>query len=576
MAMDYDEIITQYKNGSIDISDLKKKLEIARPLNARSGRLDFRLIGSTFSTIREGVNAQLINEKPERVQEYKSIVDYSLLNYFTNIVSRIDSSRAWGIMKIVPTKITKEDFKELSTDEKLKFVMTLNQRYNNFLKIQKYADLRECIINDGDLLDENIKKMQFILLMFEALKSKTAKEDFFCIPEELLSALMSFRRSKHKKLEDYFASKSKFVKQSYENYSQYCTTEEFRDIIENLQLVSKTLKISVSKVIEYYSAISWANFEIRGLDDEYDIFMELSEKNKKMFSLVEKTEEPKVQKHFVEVEEKPEINTKVKNELKKEPLDRNTGVTGQIEKQITENNSVVSVKEQIIPLILAWFGTENKELAEITDAKKISNFLEKLKQIESYCGARVGLYIVTNASKEITLKRMQELEHKARAKGMGKLIEGALGGYSSFRIDKSAKITDLSIMEEETREKIIQLLGMSMYDRGFVRELIDPRENNYIRYFFSIKKDSSIDLKYLKFRISSLLKDPNVKKQPLSFVPFIEGECSGVDVLLKSQLDGLDNLSEYLKSKYTFYSGKTMKANIYALDKFAEEKEKIK
>ena len=200
--MDYDEIITEYKTDSIDISDLKKELEKARPLKARSNELDLNLIASTFHTIREGTNAQIISEKNEKVEIYNETVEKNLTQYYGNIVKRITDTKAWGIMKVKPTKVTVEDFRELTISEMLKLVMILNKKYTSYLEVQKYADLRHSLINDEDLVDENVRKMQFILTMFEGLRSEIAKEDFFCMPEELLTTIMSFRRSRYKKFED--------------------------------------------------------------------------------------------------------------------------------------------------------------------------------------------------------------------------------------------------------------------------------------------------------------------------------------------------------------------------------------
>ena len=127
--MEYEDVISAYKNGSLDISDLKKKLELARPLNSRPERLDLDIIASVFNTLRDGTNAQLIAEKPEKVEEYKTLVDWSLTEYYSNILERINSARAWGAMKVVPPKITTAEFKELLTEEKLRMVTTLNKRF---------------------------------------------------------------------------------------------------------------------------------------------------------------------------------------------------------------------------------------------------------------------------------------------------------------------------------------------------------------------------------------------------------------------------------------------------------------
>lgn len=573
--MDYDEIITEYKTDSIDISDLKKELEKARPLKARSNELDLNLIASTFHTIREGTNAQIISEKNEKVEIYNETVEKNLTQYYGNIVKRITDTKAWGIMKVKPTKVTVEDFRELTISEMLKLVMILNKKYTSYLEVQKYADLRHSLINDEDLVDENVRKMQFILTMFEGLRSEIAKEDFFCMPEELLTTIMSFRRSRYKRFEDYFNAKNKNLREVYENYSHYYTAEDFRDIIENISLVSKVLKIPAIKTIRYYSLISELNFEIRGLKEEYEVFASLQEKDRKMSSL--KKEEDisfENQEYDITDEELENLHEEIKDIIMENEEDEDTEELEDVlvEEEPKEDEKKEPVKEQINPLILAWFGREISDITEFTSAKILSRFFDKLRQIQRETGIRVGLYIVTNAGKEVALNRMQELQHKARAKGLPRLVEGVLGDYSSYRIDKDGTITDIAVMDQETRNAYIKLLEKSLYDNGFKKDFLDPREENYLRYFFSIKRNPNITFKYLKSRIAFLLRDPEIKKEPLSFVPFIEGEYSGVDVLLKTQLEGIDDLSNYLKSKYIIAPGKTMKANILSLDKFIESK----
>ena len=579
--MDYDEIITEYKTDSIDISNLKKQLEKARPLKARSNELDLNLIASTFHTIREGTNAQIISEKNDKIEIYNETVEKNLVQYYANIVKRINDTKAWGIMKVKPTKVTVDDFRELSISEMLKLVMALNKKYTGYLEVQKYADLRHNLINDEDLADENVRKMQFILTMFDGLKSEVAKKDFFCMPEELLIALINFRKSRYKRFEDYFNSKNKNIREIFESYSHYYNTEDFRNIIENISLVSKVLKIPVIKTIRYYSLISEINFEIRGLKEEYETFSSLQEKDRKM-SLLQKEVDLKeidelgdfikeANNDIEEFEEESKENIEDENEQENQDNEDNTFEeidTNTTEDDTDKNKNAENVKEQINPLIFAWFGRENRSLSDFVDAKTLSKFFDKIRQIQRETGIRVGLYIVTNAGKEIALNRMQELQHKARAKGLPKLVEGVLGDYSSYRIDNDGTITDIAIMDKEKRDTYIALLEKSLYDNGFKKDFLDPREENYLRYFFSIKRNPNITFQYLKNRIAFLLRDPEIKKEPLSFVPFIEGEYSGVDVLLKTQLEGIDDLSNYLKSKYIIAPGKTMKANILSLGKF--------
>ena len=466
--MEYEEIVTEYKTGSIDISDLKKKLEIVRPLNARPEGLKIGTVMNSMQIIRECVNLQLMSNKPDKVGQYKEQVDQLLIDYFSSIVERINHDRAWGIMKVVPTKITKADFKEFSTDEKLKLVMTLNRKFTEYLQVQKYADLREYLINNEDMDEQNIRRMQFIIRMFYELKSETVQRDFCYIPKYLLTALMGFKRSHYVRLDEYFSKKLKYVNAEYEKYAQFFTSEDFRDIIDNILVTSKTLKVSVSKVIDYYSEISGLDYEIINLNDEYKAFEQVETKNKEMFSVAKESKEIK-DKNENEDTDKDKDEEKEKEDSKKEEFEKQI-------KNIQSNSLNITSKEQIIPIILAWFGRENSSSTSIVTAKQLSQFFDKIKQIEKESGIRVGLYIVTNANREVTLNRMQELDHKARAKGLPKLIEGALGNYGSFRIDKDETITDLKVMDTELRKNIIDMFDKSLYMGLFKKDVVDPRE----------------------------------------------------------------------------------------------------
>ena len=51
--MDYQEIITSYNNKSLDITNLKKKLEIARPLKGREKFRALDMIAQRSSLITD-------------------------------------------------------------------------------------------------------------------------------------------------------------------------------------------------------------------------------------------------------------------------------------------------------------------------------------------------------------------------------------------------------------------------------------------------------------------------------------------------------------------------------------------
>ena len=147
------------------------------------------------------------------------------------------------------------------------------------------------------------------------------------------------------------------------------------------------------------------------------------------------------------------------------------------------------------------------------------------------------------------------------------MVEGALGGYSAFRVDSDKRITALAKMSLENRKKISTLLSRSM-DFPLTQDLIETEEIEYLRYQFTDKRDKSIDKKYLNFAVNRILSDPRISKQPLKFLPYIENKKAGIDVVLESQLKGVSQLPEYYKSKYYVAPGKTMKVSIDDIDSF--------
>ena len=98
--------------------------------------------------------------------------------------------------------------------------------------------------------------------------------------------------------------------------------------------------------------------------------------------------------------------------------------------------------------------------------------------------------------------------------------------------------------------------------------MIDETEENYLRYEFTDKKDASIDIRYLQAMAGRLLKDEKVKSQPLKFVPYIEKNRAGIDVLLASQYKGLSQLADYYKAKYHLASGKGFQVSTSSIDEF--------
>ena len=165
---------------------------------------------------------------------------------------------------------------------------------------------------------------------------------------------------------------------------------------------------------------------------------------------------------------------------------------------------------------------------------------------------------------------MQDFKNKATINGLPNLVEGVLGGYSTFRIDSTGKINDIAIMSDINRQKIIKLLDNTK-GSALSKDLLDEKEDLYLRYLITEKRDKSITKNYLNLLVSNLLKDEKIRKQPLKFLPFMEGKYAGIDVLLESQLKGISQLPEYYKVKYNIAPAKTMNVRIDNVESFIEE-----
>lgn len=591
--MDYQDLITSYNNNSLDIADLKENLKIAKPLK---GRLKYRAIDiiSQRSALLNDINNLLIAlEKGERVEEFNKDTNILLNEYFYTLVKSIEILKAWKFMKLISTEFTQEKFEGLNPKEKFKTVLFLNREYLQFLKYQNIADIRDCLKNVESLDDEIIKKLEFLRLMFSKLKNKEVKIEFFCFDKDFLIALIWSRKFKSLKIDDFLKSRKKSVREEYKKLSKFFTNEDFRDVSENLDLTSKTLRTSVNNIIEAYSEMSESESEVYYIEEEFEQLKELLKKYKKMQTIKkeydkQKAEKEKAEKERIEKERKEQqkklqrekeeaekLNKEKEEEIVRDIINpKNLQKTKKIKKsekisKKADTNDIVP-KEQVNPLIFSWFEREDITITRRIGSKNLAKFFEKIKEIEADTGIRVSLYMVTNAGKEVTLKRLEDLKKKALKNGLPNLIEGVLGGYSSFRVDKNGNIVDIAEMSSAKKQKVIKLLEKAKGE-AFSRDLIDENAELYIRYQMTDKKDKSINKKYLNLLISNLLKDENIRMQPLKFLVFMEGKKEGIDVLHEDQLKGISQLSEYYKDKYTINHGKIMNVRIDNIESFIND-----
>ena len=588
--MEYQDIITAYKKNELDVSNLKKCLEQAKSLRGRERFRTIQLSSNNIDFTTNVVNLLNTQEMPEKAEDFDNKVQKLLDKYFLDLLSSIKSNRAWKLMGISAQNYTLQKFQELELNEKFAMLKELNRKYFEFLKIQKYADIRDYIKIGENITDSEINKVEFLMQMFNRLDNLDMRREFFCFDKKFLITLVNFKkkRSKEKRLEDYMKSKGEAIKYDYEKYSIYFSTEDYREIIDTILVSSKTLRVSLTYAIESFYELSETEAEEEYLDVEYNNLIELENKCLKMgiqkVKLDKKKELQKQEIQKIENQEKKlrELKEKLEkqrleNEKKKKELEqiKVKAEDNKAKEDLENSQKKINVKEQVNPLIFFWFEREDITLTRRVGSKNLTAFFDKLKKIEEETGVRVSLFLVTNAGKEVTVKRLQEFQKKARTNGLPRLVDGALGGYSSFRVDELGNITDISVMSEENRNKIIKLLEKPV--RFYLpKDIIDGTETDYLRYQFTDKRDSSINKRFLMSCIIKILSDERIKKQPLQLVPYIEKDLAGIDVLLSSQLEGLNQLPGYFKSKYQIAPGRTLRVNIETINDFIEGKQKEK
>ena len=587
MDIDYQDIVNMYKKNIIDISGLKKGLEVAKPLSGRPRYRAVRLSGENARIYMRTLDITRAQETPKNVQHIQKEIVQELERYFDRLVQSMKECRAWKITGLVAQDYTMEMFKTLPVSEKVKMLKDLNNKYTRFLEIQKIADIRDCVFTFKNLSqdEDKLKKICFLTLMFKKFSNKDIIREFYIFDKSFLNALIEYKKDKKAKdsLDSFMGRKRKSTYRDFQKYSKYFSQEDFRELADNITLTARTLKVPNSSVIEAYSEMSETEAEIAYLSSDINILDSLEEKYNAMEVIRLQEEKEKEVREVAKIEE--EKRRKAEEELekrrkeaadrlkKKEQLQRNRvlgkneGQTPFMEAKIKEIQNTTTAKEQVNPLIFAWFEKEDITLTRRVGSKKLTEFFDKIKRIEAETGIRVSLYLITNSGREVTVKRLEEIQKKAKAAGLPRLVEGALGGYSAFRVDSDKRITALAKMSPENRKKISTLLSRSM-DFPLTQDLIESEEKEYLRYQFTDKRDKSIDKKYLNFAVNRILSDPRISKQPLKFLPYIENKKAGIDVVLESQLKGVSQLPEYYKSKYYVAPGKTMKVSIDDIDSF--------
>lgn len=590
-SFDKSEIISAYKHKTISIDGFKKGLQIAKPLTGRSKYRAMSISGARMNTHIKMLELEERIRSNEDQNKLKKNFEELLDIQFDRLVQAMKDCRAWKITGLVAQDYTREKFLEKSIPERISCIEELNVKYTRFLDTQAIADLRDCTLSLRKLSDDDdkIRKLCFLKLMFDSFKNPNVKDEFFIIDSRFLTALVSYRRDKKIKenLEDYISKRRRSVQLDYKKYSQFFSQEDFRELAENIDLASDTLKIAPRNIIEVYSEMSETEAEKEYLRRDLEDISKLKEiaaeivnietkaaaekTIKDKYALREKQNEERKRKFEEEAKKRKEeavLRIKEKERQERERvIGKDEGYTGRLEQKIKDLQTTPTAKEQVRPIIFAWFEKDDVSLLKRIGSKRLTAFFDKLKRIEAETGVRTSLYLITNANREQTVRRLEEFKVRAKAAGLPRLVEGALGGYSSFRVDTDKNITDIAKMSPENRKKITLLLSKSQRTQ-LLPECIVQSETDYLRYQFTDKKDKSINKSWLNFTVNGLLSDPRVSKQPLKFLPYIENKCAGIDVVLESQLKGLSQVPEYYKSKYHIAPGKTIKVSIEDIDEF--------
>lgn len=590
--MDYQEIVTKYKGNGLATNNLRKRLDVAKPLAARPRYRVLEKAGRNWYYYSSTTDLITVKENPARLDLFEKNSRFLIDKYFGELIEGIKQCQAWDFMGIKARDFSKERFENAKLSEKFSIIYELNQKYRKFLEYQKLADLRGMFVDGkAELDDQTLRKMCFIRLMFGNLKSEDVKTEFFCFDESFLHALLRYKTSKDIRLEEHMKNQKKSIADDYKKFEHFFSTEDYRDIIENILLASKATKLSRTEIMRIYSQMSETEAEQEYLRSEMQAFQSLEEKCHKMNEVRLLHEKERIIQENKERDKRlAEEGRRKAEELKKRQeeaklnvlkakqkaeaerkIAHSEGYTEELDRRIAALQKTPTAKEAVIPVLFIWLDKENTTLTRKLGNQKLATFFSKLKSIENETGRRPSLFLITNADQETTKKRVEDLRKKAEDVGIPRLVEGALGGYSSFRVDESGAIKEVSKMSPENREKIKLLLESSVYT-SLPRSMIDETEKNYIRYKFSDKPDKSITKTYLGMLVGRMLNDERVRRQPLKFMPFIEKNATGIDVVLESQVKGISKVHEYYECKYDISLGKSYKVNIETIDQFLEEK----
>lgn len=588
--MDQKELVTQYKKGTLDTSNLKKKLELSKDLKPRPlyRHLEYFM---TIGDIEETHELLRMKVEPENIEKFEKGLDRRLKHILREITERVNKNGAWTYLGLKPEDYTQDKFDGLSTEEKFSVLNTMLSGYNSFLDLQKVADLRGEIEIEGIPIDEDAeKKMALFMAMIESNENKNVKSGISDFESRYMNSILKYSKKRDISFAAHMEKQAKYIVRKYNFYKEYYKDEDYEELADFISAASKATKFTKIKTAKILSQLCETEREQRFLESDIrdiGLFSKKREEFKKLKEELERkqareAEEKRIAEELQKQKEEEERKAlearqrEIDEEKKREEAERlriigeDDGYTGEFDKKIEALRQTVSAKEAVYPLFLTWIDREDITLSKRLGKDRMKSLFDKIKKIEIETGRRVSLFVITNADKDVTKRRLEDLKAKSEEAGLPRLVEGAFGGYASFMIDRNGEVTDTAIVDPKDRKKVIDLIDSGFFF-GFPKELVDQSEQNYIRYKLEDKPAKTHPMSYLRYLAGQMLEVPRIKSQAIAFQPFIENKAVGIDVILCSQLKGIKRLRDYYEAKYYIEKGKSSTLNVNGIDKFIEE-----
>lgn len=579
--MDYQDVVEQYKNNKLKSSDIRSKIKIARSLDFKNRYM--------FMNNEEGIFSEQELKKLEKanyivqIQEAHSLLNDKLQNIYQDLMSYVSKTPTRDVVGKQSRIYDIEVFTELPCADKIKAILKINDDYSKYLEYIKIASAIDYLSSQENSAEDN-KKVLFLLEMFKSIKGELVKPSIAFFEKSFFHHLINSQKKDGNSLDEYFEKQKENIQWQYKKAKALYSEEELIELCKIIVATSKNLEISVKNTIKCFSEISEVEFEQMHLAENAE---DLKDFQKKYEDIQRKKEAE--EKRILEEERKRQEEEKKRAEQEKRRLEeekrkaekanksqkliknRNTigyanfssETTGKIEEKIIEHKSSKQPKEDRIVIVLYWMERSDNDLNKRVNKKTLNHFFETVKQIEKNTGKKTSMFLVTNANREITLNRVNQLEEQAQKNQLTDFVEGAIGGYGTFWIDEEKQIVDNATMTEQQKEIIKQVLEKN---EGFKlrRDILDDDTEDYLRYKFPERVSKSLNEEYLILIKKLVTRNITPRIAGIKLIHFVENEYPGLDVVLNSQLEAFYLLPEYYKAKYNV--GEIYKADIKNMD----------